>query len=61
MGFVKVRKVDGKCVFYIIEVGEVDFEVNVEIVVKIEDWLELLVILEVEFDFGDICSVSCYL
>lgn len=61
MGLAKVRKADGKRVFYITEAGEADLEANAETVAKIEDRLESLATPEAEFDPGDIRSASRHL
>lgn len=61
MGLAKVRKTDGKRVFYITEAGEAELEANAETIAKIEDRLAALAEPEMEFDPGDIRAASLHL
>ncbi|MEO1189420.1 MAG: PadR family transcriptional regulator, partial [Pseudomonadota bacterium] len=58
MGFAKVKKEDGKNVYYITEDGEAELEENAETLTKIEERLEALAHPESELDPGDVRAAS---
>lgn len=58
MGLAKVKKADGKRVFYITEDGEAELEANAETLDKIEDRLDALAHPDTELDPRDVRVAS---
>ena len=58
MGLAKVKKADGKRVFYIAENGEAELDANAETLEKIEDRLDALAHPDTELDPRDVRVAS---
>ncbi|MEM7459100.1 MAG: PadR family transcriptional regulator [Pseudomonadota bacterium] len=58
LGLAKVKKEDGKRVFYITEAGEAELEANAETLIKIEARLEALANPDSELDPNDVRAAS---